>query len=250
MIHYGEIKSRVYLETTVISYLVGRPSSDATLASWQQITRQLWEEYVDEFTFVISPVVLTEARRGNPEAAQRRLEVLSHLTVLEILPEADNLTQKLLDAGAVPQDSSPDAQHIAIATVCAVEYLASWNHKHIVNTNKREHINQVCQDEGFEPITICTPAELIEEFHMKEDPKTYTDPVIDYTDPMLEECYRMKEEFAAQFNSVEELSAHLRQVQEECRRKGMKVVSYYVPPDKRKSQKESDSDKASSDALP
>ena len=250
MIHYGEIKPRVYLETTVISYLVGRPSSDATLASWQQITRQLWEEYVDEFTFVISPIVLTEARRGNPEAAQRRLEVLSHLRVLEILPKADSLTQKLLDAGAVPQDSSPDAQHIAIATVHAVEYLASWNHKHIVNTNKREYINQVCQDEGFEPITICTPAELIEEFHMKEDPKTYTDPVIDYTDPMLEECYRMKEEFAAQFNSVEELSAHLRKVQEECKRKGMKVVSYYVPPEKRESQKESDNDKTSSDALP
>ena len=69
---------------------------------------------------------------------------------------------------------------------------------------------------------------------MKEDTKNYKDPVIDYTDPMLEECYRMKEEFAAQFNSVEELSAHLRQVQEECRQKGMKVVSYYVPPEKRK----------------
>ena len=69
---------------------------------------------------------------------------------------------------------------------------------------------------------------------MKEYPKNYKDPVIDYTDPMLEECYRMKEEFAAQFNSVEELSAHLRKVQEECRRKGMKVVSYYVPPEKRK----------------
>ena len=85
---------------------------------------------------------------------------------------------------------------------------------------------------------------------MKEDPKTYTDPVVDYTDPILEECYRMKEEFNAQFNSVEELSAHLRQVQEECKRKGMKVVSYYVPPEKRESQKESDSDKTSSDALP
>lgn len=55
-----------------------------------------------------------------------------------------------------------------------------------------------------------------------------------YTDPILEECYRMKEEFNAQFNSVEELSAHLRQVQEEFRQKGMKVVSYYVPPEKRK----------------
>ena len=73
MIHYEGIKSRVYLETTVISYLVGRSSSDATLASWQRITRQLWEDYVDEFTFVISPVVLTEASQGNPEAAQRRL---------------------------------------------------------------------------------------------------------------------------------------------------------------------------------
>ena len=86
MIHYREIKPRVYLETTVISYLVGRPSNDPTLASWQQITRQLWEEYADRFTFVISPIVLTEARQGNPEAAQRRLDALSHLTVLEILP--------------------------------------------------------------------------------------------------------------------------------------------------------------------
>lgn len=77
---------------------------------------------------------------------------------------------------------------------------------------------------------------------MKEDPENYKNPVIDYTDPMLEECYRMKEEFAVQFNSVEELSAHLRQVQEECRRKGMKVVSYYVPPEKRKSRKETNSD--------
>ena len=60
-----------------------------------------------------------------------------------------------------------------------------------------------------------------------------------YTDPILEECYRMKEEFNAQFNSVEELSASLRKVQEECKRKGMKVVSYYVPPSERKKTEES-----------
>ena len=244
MIHYRDIRSRVYLETTVISYLVGRPSSDTTLASWQQITRQLWEDYADRFAFVISPIVFAEVSQGNPEAAQRRLEVLSHLTVLEILPEADILTQKLLDAGAVPQNFWSDAEHIAIATVHKVEYLASWNQKHIVNANKREHINQVCQEAGFKPTTICTPTDLIEEFQMKEEDCE------NYTDPTLEECYRMKEEFNAQFNSVEELSAHLREVQEECKRRGMKVVSYYVPPEKRKSEKESDSDKPSSDALP
>ena len=236
MIHYGEIKPRVYLETTVISYLVGRPSSNATLASWQQITRQLWEEYTDEFTFVISPIVLTEARQGNPEAAQRRLDALSHLTVLEVLPAADMLTQKLLDVGVVPQNYSLDAQHIAVATTHGVEYLASWNQKHIVNENKREHINQVCQEAGFEPTTICTPTELIEEFQMKEEDFE------NYTDPILEECYRIKEELSARFNSVEELSAYMREVQEECRQKGMKVVSYYVPPEKREEEKETNCD--------
>ena len=60
-----------------------------------------------------------------------------------------------------------------------------------------------------------------------------------YTDPILEECYRIKEELSAQFNSVEELSAYMRKIQEECRRKGMKVVSYYVPPEKRKQAEES-----------
>ncbi len=236
MIHYRDIRPRVYLETTVISYLVGRPSSDAMLASWQQITRRLWEEYVDEFTFVISPIVLTEASQGNPEAVQRRLEVLSHLTVLEVLPEADMLTQNLLDAEVVPENYSLDAQHIAVATTHGVEYLALWNQKHIVNENKRERINEVCREAGFEPTIICTPATLIGEFQMKEEDFE------NYTDPILEECYRIKEELSAKFNSVEEFSAYMRKVQEECRRKGMKVVSYYVPPEKRKAEKKTNCD--------
>ena len=144
------------------------------------------------------------------------------------------LTQKLLDAGAVPQNFRSDAEHIAIATVHRVEYLVSWNQKHIVHESKREHIHRICQEAGFEPTTICTPIELIGEFQMKEEDFE------NYTDPILEECYRMKEEFNAQFNSVEELSAYLRKVQEECKRKGMKVVSYYVPPEKRKQTEASD----------
>ena len=228
MVYYIESKPRVYLETTVISYLVARPSSNVKLTSWQQITQELWEDYTDEFTYVVSPIVFTEARQGDANVVQRRLNVLSHLTVLEVLPEAVMLAQKLLDAGAVPKNSRSDAQHIAIATTHGVEYLVSWNQKHIVNEYKREHINQVCRNAGFSPITICTPTELMREFQMKE--KEFEN----YTDPILEECYRIKEEFNAKFNSLEELSAHLRQVQEECRRNGMKVVSYYVPPSERK----------------
>lgn len=109
-------------------------------------------------------------------------------------------------------------------------YLETTNQKHIVNEHKLEHIKQVCLEAGFEPITICTPAELIERYLMKEKDSEY------YTDPILEECYRAKRELSARFKTIEELSAHLREVQEECRRQGMKVVSYYVPPSERKKE--------------
>ena len=225
MIYYTAEKPKVYIETTVVSYLVARPSSDATVGSWQRETRRFWADYADRFEFVVSDIVLVETRQGNPIAAQQRLDVLASLTVLETFPTVDPLARKLLDTGAVPQNSAPDAQHIAIATVHGVEYLVSWNHKHIVNEIKRERISQVCQEAGFKPITICTPIELMEEFHMKEVPE-------DYMDPILEECLRMKAEFAAKFNSIEELSAYLKLENEKFKKQGWKYVSYYKPSEK------------------
>ena len=61
MLQYTEIKPRVYVETTVVSYLVARPSRNAIVESRQRATQQLWEEYSDHFEFVISDIVLTEA---------------------------------------------------------------------------------------------------------------------------------------------------------------------------------------------
>ncbi|MDE0089322.1 MAG: type II toxin-antitoxin system VapC family toxin [Candidatus Poribacteria bacterium] len=230
MLKYTTIKSRVYIESTVVSYLVARPSNNPILAARQRASRQLWEDYADRFEFVISRIVRAEIQRGDVTAAQQRLEVVLPLTVLEVTPEVNMLTQKLLDAGTVPRNSEPDAQHIAIATVHSVEYLVSWNHKHIANENKREHINQVCQEAGFQPTTICTPIELMEDIQMKEtsekhpefDPETYTDPI-------LEECYRIKAEISAQFKTLEEFFAYIRAGEEEDKRKGIKYVSYYDP---------------------
>ena len=230
MLKYRIIRQSVYLETTVVSHLVARASDDATLASWQRASRQLWEDSADRFEFVISDIVSDEVRLGDANAAQRRLKVISSLTVLEILPEVNVLVQKLLDTGAVPRNSVPDAQHIAIATVHGVEYLVSWNHKHIVNEHKRAHINHVCQAAGFQPITICTPIELMEKIQMKEtsekhpefDPETYTNPI-------LEECYRIKAEISAQFKNLDEYYAYLKARQEEGKRNGKKYVSYFDP---------------------
>ncbi len=202
MLQYTKIKPRVYVETTVVSYLVARPSRNAIVESRQRATRQLWEEYSDRFEFVISNIVLSEAREGDSIPVQKRLEVLADLTVLDMPIEAVLLVQNLIDAGAVPPDSLPDAEHIAIATVNNVEYFVSWNYKHIVNETKRNLINEICQNAGFEPIILCTPTDLMEAIHVKEKPDPRTDPV-------LEECYRIKEAFAAKFNSAQELHDYL-----------------------------------------
>ena len=219
MIQYNTLKPKVYVETTVVSYLAARPSHDVTLAARQQVTLQLWEEYSNNFEFVISNVVVSEAREGNPIAAQRRLEILANLPVVDMSSEAIMLVDKLIDAGAVPQHSRPDAQHIAIATVNNIEYLVSWNYKHIVNETKRQLINEVCHAAGFQPTTLCTPTELIEEVQMKEKPDTCIDPV-------LEECYRMKEAFAARFKSAQELNDYLIAETEKNKALGWK----YLPP--------------------
>ena len=208
MLKYTTIKPRVYVEATVVSYLVARPSNNPISASRQRATQRLWQDYVDRFEFVISRIVREEIAQGDATAARLPFDAVSSLTVLEMLPEADMLAQKLIDDGALPRNSVPDAQHIAIAIATAhgVEYLISWNHKHIVNEHKREHINKVCIEAGFNPTTLCTPIELMEEIQMRETPEKHPefDPET-YTDPILEECYRIKAEMSAQFKTLERI---------------------------------------------
>ena len=221
MIHYATIKPKVYIETTVISYLVARPSSDVTATARQQASRQLWEEYSDNFEFLISDIVISEAIGGDAEAAQRRRDALTTLTILHLTPAADAFARHLIDTGAVPGTSLPDAQHIAIATVHSIDYLVSWNYRHIVNEVKRQHINEVCRDAGYQPTTLCTPTELIEEIQMKENLDTQTDPI-------LEECYQMKEEFAAKFKTQKELYNYLQAESVKRKKEGWKYITLPV----------------------
>lgn len=221
MLKYKEVKTKVYIETTVVSYLVARPSTDANLGGRQQTTRQLWEEYSDNFEFIVSDIVITEIRQGDEMAAQRRIGAVAGLTVLDLSPQASALALELVNTGAVPSHSLPDAQHIAIAVVNGIEYLTSWNYKHIVNETKRQHIDQVCRAAGYQPTILCTPGELIEERHMKEKQHPPMDPI-------LEECYKMKAEFAARFKTMQELVDYLKAENKKNKAEGWKYIS--LPP--------------------
>ncbi len=98
---------------------------------------------------------------GDPSAAAGRLDVVKNLDLLGSSDEVDDLVDALIAGRAVPASEPRDAFHIAIAAVNGVNYLLTWNYKHIANATLRRRIEQVCRDSGLEPPAICTPDELM-----------------------------------------------------------------------------------------
>lgn len=156
------MKPKVYVETTVISYLTARPSRDIVIAAHQQITHDWWRICHERFNIVASQLVAQEATVGNQEAVQGRLDLLDTMTLLEITEDALTLAQELINTGALPQKAVEDALHIAIAVTNGVEYLVTWNCRHLANAAMRTRIEAACRSAGYEPTIICTPEELLE----------------------------------------------------------------------------------------
>jgi len=156
------MKPKAYIETTVVSYLCAHPSRDVVIAGHQQITRDWWSTAEERFELVASQLVVDEANAGDPIAATRRQAALELVTLLDATDEALSLAQELVGSGAIPANSPEDAAHIAIAVANGVEYLVTWNCRHIANAILRSRIERVCRDRGYEPAVICTPDELME----------------------------------------------------------------------------------------
>lgn len=154
--------SKVYVETTVISYLTAWPSKDKNLAEDQAATKQWWEscrEYCDLYS---STRVREEARQGDPQAAEERLCVLMTTKILKPDAVAKKLARRLIKDGAIPDFAKEDALHVAIAAAFGMDYLVTWNLRHINNPVKKADIERICRKLGFEPPIILTPRELEE----------------------------------------------------------------------------------------
>lgn len=157
------MRPSVYVETTVISYLTARPSRDVVLHAHQQLTQEWWELRRSDFELFVSPLVLDEAGAGDPDMVRRRMEALEGVPPLAPTPEAVALAKALIERGPLPAKAEVDALHIAIAAVHGVQYLLTWNCKHIANARMRPQIEALCRDAGYEPPILCTPEELSEE---------------------------------------------------------------------------------------
>jgi hypothetical protein len=162
----GEAKlmEKVYLETSFVSYLTARPSGDLLVAAHQQITRIWWENRRLDFSLFISQRVVDEAGGGNPEASQKRLDVLKGIPLLAYNEDAILLAEDLLSRGPFPPKAASDAVHVAVATVHRLDYLLTWNCRHIANAEIKRAANALCAARGYEMPLIITPEELLGEF--------------------------------------------------------------------------------------
>ena len=157
-------KPKVYIETSVVSYLTASGSRDLVMAANQQITNEWWKRR-GRFELVTSQLVVDEASRGNSTAAKQRLDVLRDLNELRITAESGQLAQTLVDSHSLPESAFEDALHIAIAAIHGIDYLLTWNCKHIANAELSGRIRSTVESYGCGCPIICVPSELMGELH-------------------------------------------------------------------------------------
>ncbi|MEM1126569.1 MAG: type II toxin-antitoxin system VapC family toxin [Bacteroidota bacterium] len=156
------MKPRLYIETSLISYLAAPISGGLITAARQTVTHNWWRTQRQHYELFISDAVLDEAARGNATKAQQRLDLVRGIAKIAPSTEQEQLVQLLLPPGYLPAKASVDAAHIAAATLGGADFLLTWNFKHLANAVLRKRVEQLCRNEGYDPPLICTPEELEE----------------------------------------------------------------------------------------
>ncbi len=157
------IMKTVYVESSVIGYLTARPGRDIVVSARQAITTEWWEDCRDSFEIFISELVIEEVGSGDSIAAQKRLAITEKLPILEATRNAKELAEKLVTGKAIPPSSTEDALHISIAAVQRIDFLLTWNFKHINNATTRENISEIIRENGYTCPVLCSPEELLNE---------------------------------------------------------------------------------------
>jgi hypothetical protein len=155
------ILASAYLDTSVPSYLTARPTREPLAWRKQRVSCLWWNAYRDRFKIYISDYVVAEAARGNSEAAQRRIDVISQLESLRATTQTNELATSILLETGLPEHVRQDAQHISVAAEHGVELLLTWNCRHLANPEMIPKVWRACQRAGLKGPEICTPETAI-----------------------------------------------------------------------------------------
>jgi predicted nucleic acid-binding protein len=152
----------VYIETSILGYLTARPTDNLILAANTKVTQDWWDEYRSSLVLYASEIVEDEVAMGDSKIAAQRLNLLQSITFLDLTEEAVELAQEFLRQSNLPPKASNDALHMALATVYNLDYLLTWNCKHMANAKIQRKLSQISFDLGYELPCICTPYEFRE----------------------------------------------------------------------------------------
>ena len=142
--------------------LPGLPES-LVIAAHQELTRQWWETRLSDFDILVSELVREEVVKGDADASDKRMGTIAEMPILRTTEEAVSLAGQLVSTGPIPREATADALHIAIAAVNGVDYLLTWNCKHLANATLRGRIEALVEEAGYACPVICTPEELMED---------------------------------------------------------------------------------------
>ncbi len=151
----------VYIETSILGYLTARSTKDLILAANIEITRDWWESRRNAFILYTSEAVLDEVAQGDAEIAAQRLEILRDFPLLALNQAVQDLAEQFLARSSLPPKAKVDAIHIAAATIHGMDYLLTWNCKHIANAQIQGKLAEISLDFGYVLPVLCTPNELM-----------------------------------------------------------------------------------------
>ena len=157
------MKKLVYIESSVISYLTAKLSRDLIIAAYQTITKDWWDSELKKHECFISDFVLDEISRGDIHASQARLDAVKGFKKLGLNETVFNLVKEYQKKLNIPERAHLDLYHLALSVGNGMDYVLSWNFKHIANAYVREKLTKINSLLGLRTPTICTPEELIGE---------------------------------------------------------------------------------------
>ncbi len=156
------MKKRIYIETTVVSYYVARPSRDLLIAGHQEATRELWPKLFDEYEPFISALVFEEARKGDQEQSKKRLAAIESIQMLDIDDSAMKLAESIINQRGIPEQYPEDALHLAVAAVNGIDLLVTWNFAHLNNPFIRMKVRRIIEASGYQCPELTSPEEILE----------------------------------------------------------------------------------------
>ena len=144
----------LFLDTSVIGGYFDDEWKDATQELWRQMEAGRWR-------FLSSDVTTDELAAAPERVRELFADTFPAAAVLAISAESERLAAAYMERHILPPKYTDDARHVAVCTVTQLEYLVSWNFKHLVNVEREKGFNAVNLLQGYRPIRIVNPLELI-----------------------------------------------------------------------------------------